>query len=67
MSPKTQALSLHVERMLKECAALVYFCGPIIFGNFENLKIEAVRGQILRGWEQGSGGEAPYYVRGADV
>ena len=41
-----------------EVWALVYFCGPIIFGDCENLKIEAVSGHILWGWERGLGGEA---------
>ena len=34
--------------------ALVYLSGPVIFADSENLKIDAVRGQIFKGKERGS-------------
>ena len=34
---------------------LMYFSGPIIFGDFVNLKMEAARGQIFKGMGAESG------------
>ena len=47
-----------------EILALVYFCCSLIFGNFDNLKIEAVRGQIFKGMEAGVRGQGPLLGEG---
>ena len=44
--------------------ARVYFYGSIIFGEFENLKIEAVRGQIFEGMGEGVREQSPLLGEG---
>ena len=44
--------------------ARVFFCGPIIFVDFGNLKIEAARAQIITGMGAGVRGRSPLFAYG---
>ena len=52
-TPYSDATQVNNDRPKETIRELVYYCGPVILVDFENLKIEAFRGQIFKGMGAG--------------